>query len=288
MKMLNLSKLFILLFVSSVLFHSCTKDPLIDPTSEEYAEIISPEEEAALEQLSNIDLTDYAESATTRSNTCDIFICANFTGNGRYRVILPNGTIIFVNLNAQTVTINGFTFPLVNNQLCQNITVTGSSTANLGFKGTGSVTVTATVNGVTSTIFTAGVGTTAPVSVIQDVTLTCPPHDDTCELLICANFSGNGRYRVGLPNGTIIFVNLNAQTVTIGSATFPLINNQLCETITISGSSTADLAFKGTGSVEVEVTYPDGTVCEVFSAGVGTTAPVSSSQSVTLTCDPPC
>jgi len=238
-----------------------------------------------LAQLSNIDLSDSQTSATARNTTCDIEVCATFTGTGKYRVILPNGTIILVSLNNQTVTINGVTFPLVGNQLCQIITVPGTSTANLGFKGTGSVVVTATTNGVTTTIFQAGVGTTAPVSVTQDVTLTCPP---SCDLEICATFTGTGKYRVILPNGTIILVSLNNQTVTINGVTFPLIGNQLCETITIHGTSTANLGFKGTGSVEVTVTYPDGTDCVVFDAGVGTSTPVSVSQDVTLSCDPPC
>lgn len=290
MKMFNLSKLFVLFFLGTLLFQSCSKDALVEPSSEAYSEIMTPDLEETLMQLSNVDLTDFSESASTRNTTCEIIVCATFTGSGRYRVTLPNGTSVFVNLNLQTISINGVIFPLVGNQFCQTITVNHSSTANLAFRGTGSVVVTATVNGVTTTVFEAGVGTTLQVSVSEDVTLTCPADDGNCDLLICANFTGNGRYRVILPNGTSIFVNLNLQTVSINGVIFPLINNQLCEVITIptNGSATANLGFRGTGSVVVTVTYPDGTSCDVFDAGVGTPFQVSVSEDVTLSCDPPC
>ncbi len=299
MKTLNFLKLFVFLTLSATLFNSCTKDPILTSDQDEFSQISLEEAGFSADDIlffNSIETkagegtnTQNSETASTRNSFCDIEICATFTGTGRYRVILPNGTTIFVNLNTQTVIINGNSFPLINNQLCEVISVPGTATANLGFKGTGSVIVTATYlpNGPTAIIFQAGVGNPNPVAVSQDVTLDCP--DVTCEIDICATFTGTGRYRVILPNGTTIFVNLNAQTVTINGVSFPLINNQLCQDdIPFTGISTANLGFKGTGSVTTTATWPDGTVCTIFQAGVGNPNPVAISQDVTISCDPPC
>ena len=206
------------------------------------------------------------ETAATR-NLCNILISAQFSGNGRYRVELPNGTTIFANLTAQTITINGNPVPW-QNPFEATIPVNMSSTAALGFKGTGQVIVTATVqpNGTPTQVFSAGVGTTNLVTVSQNVTLTCPTITP-CQVKIEATFTGNGRYRVILPNGTQIFANLNNQTVTINGVSVPW-SNPLMAMITLNGSSTANLGFKGTGSVSVTATWPDGTVCTIFEAGV--------------------
>jgi len=59
----------------------------------------------------------------------------------------------------------------------------------------------------------------------------------------------------------------------------------------MSGASfpvTANVGFRGTGSVVISGTWPGGTQCDVFSAGVGTIAGVSVRDQITLDCDAPC
>ena len=232
---------------------------------------------------------------------CDVEICATFTGTGQYRLSLPGGTSVGVNLFTQTVTINsatnGFsTFPLVNNQLCQVLPFSGPITANVGFRGTGSVVISGTwPDGTQCDVFSAGVGTNALVSVTDQITLDCnaPCPPGSCNVEICATFTGTGEYRLSLPGGTTVGVNLFTQTVTINSATngfstFPLVNNQLCQVLPFNGPITANVGFRGTGSVIISGTWAGGIQCDVFSAGVGTNALVSVSDQITLDCDPPC
>ena len=207
---------------------------------------------------------------------------------------LPNGTILFFRLSAafgNSVSFNGGPFvPFLGNQFCTpGIMVSGSATANLGFRGTGQVETFATLTpgGTPDLIFSAGVGTTAIVSVSQDVTLTCPP--DECEVEICANFSGTGRYRVTLPNGTTLFYTFNSFGYTVSVNNGPpspfIFGNQVCATISIPiGSSvTANLAFRGTGSVTTTADWDNSPPCVIFSE-----SNTSTSSDITLSCAPVC
>jgi len=172
-----------------------------------------------------------------------------------------------------------------------------SATAQLAFKGFGAVVTTATwPDGTSCEIFSAGVGTTLGVSKVEDVTLDCdPPCGPTCTIEICATITPNTTntypdiYIVTLPNGDQVKVQNGVVTLPDGT-TVPLINNQFCADIEIpvGGSETAQLGFKGFGAVVTTATWPDGTSCVIFSAGVGTTQGISKVEDVTLECDPPC
>lgn len=301
MKNLHMFRLFAFLFITSTIFNACTKDSLIEPitTEEQSLEILLAENGFSDEDIiffseiiteaGDVVETGDVEVAATRAN-CEYEICANFSGTGRYRVILPNGTVIFFSLSpfGNSVSFNGGPFTsFVGNQFCTaGIFVNGSATANLAFKGTGSVFTTAQVvpGGAVNTIFSA-----SNTSTSQDVTLTCPPDND-CEVEICANFQGTGKYRVQLPNGTTLLYEFNQSGYTVsvngGPASSLILGNQVCETIQISqGTSfTANLAFKGTGSVLTTAQWSNSQPCTIFSEQ----GPISTSTNVTLNCNPVC
>ncbi len=310
MKNLHLFRLFAFLLVTSTIFNACTKDSLIDDTT--------PTEEQSLEALlaengfSDEDIIFFSEISTeagevieagdvevaTTRNDCEFEVCANFQGTGRYRVILPNGNVIFFRLSplGNSVSFNGSPFtPFPGNQFCIDIDVNMTSTANLAFRGTGQVVTTAQVQpgGPTSIIFTAGVGTNQLVSVSQDVTLTCPPTSLTCDVEICANFQGTGKYRVILPNGTTIIYTFNQFGYTVSVNNGPpsglIPGNQVCETIQIpiGTSFTANLGFKGSGQVITTAEWSNSPPCQIFSGGVNQ-GPTSTTLDVTLTCNPVC
>ncbi len=302
MKNLHLFRLFAFLLVTSTIFNACTKDALIDDTT--------PTEEQSLEALlsengfSDEDIAFFAqveteagelvetgevEVAATR-NSCQYEICANFTGNGRYRVILPNGTVLFFRLDAtfgNSVSFNGGPFvPFPGNQFCSTINVNMSATANLAYRGFGTVTTTAQLlpGGPVNTIFSA----VGPISTSQDVTLTCPPVDE-CKIEFCANFSGTGRYRVELPNGTVLFYVFNPLGYTVsvngGPASAFIPGNQVCQVVVIPVGTnfTANLAFRGTGGVTTTAEWTNSGPCVIFSA-----SNTSTSQDITLNCNPVC
>ena len=276
---------FIVIFLSILtIFNSCTKEPIQD----EFEQITLGEE-----GFTNSDIDINVETADAR-NLCQIEVCATFTGSGEYRVGLPNGSTISVDLDNQIIILNGPNGPQQfpwSNPFCATIPVNMSSMAQLGFKGTGSVVVTAQVlpNGPVNTIFSAGVGTNNLVVVEQNVTLNCPPTPVTCNVEVCATFDGDGKYVVELPNGATIAVNLTDQEIFFinpsgGVQQLPWAN-PFCAVIPINGSSTAQLAFEGTGSVVVtSQVLPGGPVNTIFSAGVGTNNSVSVEQVVTLSC----
>jgi hypothetical protein len=310
MKNLNFIKLFAFLFITSTIFNACTKDSLVDEvtiTEEQSLEALltengfSDEDIAFFTQIEteagDVEVSGDVEVASTRS-ACEFEVCANFQGTGRYRVILPNGTIIFFRLSplGNTVSFNGSPFvPFAGNQFCSTIDVNMSATANLGFRGTGQVITTAQVlpSGAVNTIFSAGVGTTSLVSVAVDVVLTCPPVPLTCDVEICANFEGTGIYRVILPNGTTLLYRFNQFGYTLsvngGPASGFIPGNEVCETIQIPfGSSfTAELGFKGPGQVITTADWINSPPCVIFSGGVNQ-GPTSITQDVTLTCNPVC
>ncbi len=298
MKNLHLFRLFAFLLVTSTIFNACTKDALIDdtaPTEEQSLEALLSENGFSDEDIaffSNIETEagtaiGDVEVAATR-NACQYEICANFTGSGRYRVVLPNGTVLFFRLSnfGNSVSFNGGPFvPFQGNQFCQTINVNMSSTANLAYKGTGSVMTTAQLlpSGPVNTIFSVSNG-----SDIQDVTLTCP--DDECSIEICANFQGTGKYRVQIPNGTTLLYSFNpfGYTVSVngGPASGFIPGNQVCETIVIPQGTnfTANIAFKGTGSVLTTAEWLGASPpCTIFSA-----SNTSTTTSITLSCDPVC
>ena len=304
MKNLNFFRLFAFLLITSTIFNSCTKDSLIDDvtlTEEQSLEALLSENGFSEEDIAffseitteagEVIEIDGAEVATTRSN-CDFEICANFQGSGRYRVILPNGTTLFFRLSpfGNAVSFNGGPFALfAGNQFCTTITVNGTATANLAFRGTGQVITTAEPipsTGLIAIIFTAGVGQTAPVSVSQDVTLTCP----ACDVEICANFSGFGTYRVVLPNGTTLVYRFtpNGYTLTVndGPPSGLIPGTQVCETIQIPQGTTftANLGFRGTGKVETTAEWDTGGPCIIFQE-IG---PITTQSDVSLTCTPTC
>jgi len=308
MKNLHFLRLFVFLLITSTIFNACTKDSLIDdatPTEEQTLEALLSENGFSEEDIvffssisteaGEIVESGDVEIATTRSS-CEYEICANFEGTGRYRVILPNGTVIFFRLSplGNQVSFNGSPFtPFQGNQFCATIDVNMSAVANLGFRGTGQVITTAQLlpNGPASIIFSAGVGTNQLVSVSEDVTLTCPPDD--CEVEICTNFQGTGKYRVILPNGTTLIYTFNQFGYTLSVNNGPqspfIPGNQVCETIQIpSGTSfTANLGFKGSGQVITTAEWDNSPPCQIFEGGVNQ-GPTSTSMDVTLTCDPVC
>ncbi len=315
MKNLHFLRLFAFLFITSTIFNACTKDSLIDDpiiteeiTEEQSLEVLLSENGFSEEDISfftsisteagQVVESGDVEVATTRMD-CEYEICANFSGTGRYRVILPNGVVIFFRLSpfGNQVSFNGGPFtPFPGNQFCTpGIMVNGSATANLAFRGTGQVETFATLTpgGTPTLIFSAGVGTTALVSVSEDVTLTCPPDDDFCDVEICANFEGTGRYRVGLPNGTVLIYDFNpfgyTVSVNFGPPSQFIPGNQVCETIQIpqGASFTANLGFKGSGSVVTTADWDNSPPCQIFSGGVNQ-GPTSTSTNVTLTCNPVC
>ncbi len=304
MKNLHLFRLFAFLLVISTIFNACTKDSLIEDTppteltEEQSLEALlaengfSDEEIAFFAQIETeageMVETGDVEVAATRS-FCDYEICANFTGTGRYRVILPNGTVIFFNLSplGNSVSFNGGPFvPFPGNQFCTTINVNMSATANLAFSGTGSVMTTAQLlpGGPVNTIFSA-----SNTDQKEDVTLTCPPVSLTCDIEICANFQGSGLYRVILPNGTVLRYTFNpfGYTVSIngGPPSGFIPGNQVCETITIPAvaSFVANLAFSGTGSVLTTAEWINGPICTIFSA-----SNTDQKEDVGLSCTPPC
>jgi hypothetical protein len=73
-----------------------------------------------------------------------------------------------------------------------------------------------------------------------------------------------------------------------GGAQVPLVDNTYCATLPFYGPATATLIFKGVGSVVTTGTWEDGTECEIFSAGVGTSNFVNIFEDITLSCEPPC
>ncbi len=310
MKNLHLFRLFAFLLVTSTIFNACTKDSLIDdttPTEEQSLEVLlaengfSDEDIVFFSQIETeagemVEAGD-VEVAATRSN-CQYEICANFQGTGRYRVILPNGNVIFFRLSpfGNQVSFNGgpFTF-FPGNQFCATIDVHGIAVANLAFRGTGQVITTAQLlpNGSVNTIFSAGVGTTQLVSVSEDVVLACLT-PAFCEVEICANFQGSGKYRVILPNGTTLIYTFSPFGYTVSVNNGPpsglIPGNQVCETIQIpfGQSFTANLGFKGTGQVITTADWDNSPPCVIFSGGVGQSGPTSNTQDVTLTCNPVC
>jgi len=310
MKNLHLFRLFAFLLVTSTIFNACTKDSLIDdttPTEEQTLEALLSENGFSDEDIiffseisteaGEVIETGDVEVAATRSN-CQFEICANFQGTGRYRVILPNGTVIFFRLSpfGNTVSFNGGPFtPFPGNQFCADIDVNMSAVANLAFRGTGQVVTTSQLlpSGPTSIIFTAGVGISSIVSVSQDVTLTCPPVSLTCGVEICANFEGTGKYRVQLPNGTVLIYEFNQFGYTVSVNNGPpspfIFGNQVCETIQIpiGTSVVANLGFKGSGSVVTTAEWDNSPPCQIFSGGVNQ-GPTSVQTDVTLTCNPVC
>jgi len=304
MKSLHFFRLFAFLLVFSTIFNACTKDSLLDDTTptelteEQSLEALLSENGFSEEDIAFFNsieteagtATGDVEVAATR-NSCQYEICANFTGTGRYRVILPNGTVLFFRLSpfGNSVSFNGGQFfPFPGNQYCATINVNMSATANLAFKGSGSVMTTAQLlpGGTPTTIFSVSNG-----SDIQDVTLTCPPDDpDTCQIEICGNFTGTGKYRVQIPNGTVFIYSFSpfGYTVSVngGPASGLIPGNQICETITIPVGTnfTAGLAFKGTGSILTTAEWiGNSQPCTIFSA-----SNTSTSTSVTLNCNPIC
>jgi len=189
MKNLHLFRLFAFLLIISTIFNACTKDSLVDDTTPtELTEEQSLEALLSENGFSDGDIaffnsieTDAGEMvegdlevAATR-NDCEYEVCANFAGTGQYRVILPNGTVIFFNLSpaGNTASFNGSPFfPIPGNQFCVTIDVNMSATANLAFTGTGSVTTTAQLlpGGPVNTIFSA-----SNIDQKEDIALSCTP-----------------------------------------------------------------------------------------------------------------
>ena len=308
MKNLNFFRLFAFLLITSTIFNACTKDSLVDEvtiTEEQSLEALLTENGFSEEDIAffseiateagDVTVDGDVEVATTRSS-CEYEVCANFQGTGRYRVILPNGTIIFFRLSplGNSVSFNGSPFvPFAGNQFCSTIDVNMSAVANLAFRGTGQVLTTAELlpsSGLIAIIFTAGVGQTAPVSISQDVTLTCPLPPPNCEIEICANFQGTGTYRVIIPNGTVLLYRFNnfGYTVSVngGPASSFILGNQVCETILVPQGTTvtANLGFRGTGKVTTTAKWENSPACIIFNES----GPITIQTDISLTCDPVC
>jgi len=115
-----------------------------------------------------------------------------------------------------------------------------------------------------------------------------------CEIEICVVITPNTTnnypdiYIVEIPGfGDIVIQN---GLVNIpGQPPFPLpANGEVCADIPVYGSIAATVAFKGYGAAVTTATWEDGTACEIFSVGVGTTTGMSDVQDIVLTCDPIC
>lgn len=285
MKTLKLLKYLLLIAFGTTLFFSCSKD------------------EAEENELKTIETT-----IEKRAPDCEVEICVvitdNTTGNGYQDIYIAEipgyGDIViqsgFVNLPGQAP------FPLApNGEFCAFIPIMGSATATLNFKGYGAAVVTATWdNGTSCEIFSVGVGTNAGMSDTQDITLECDPicAPATCIVKICAeitpNTTGNNYpdiYIVTLPNNAGQIIIQNGIVNIPGVPPFPLDpSGVFCAEldVPVGGSLTANLAFKGYGSVETTGYWDNGTDCLLFSVGVGTQSGQSDEQDITLTCDPPC
>lgn len=229
---------------------------------------------------------------------CYVNVCLELdnAGSDFFKVTVPGvGLIQFI--NGIVITPNG-TFPFAGGEFCIDLPVfNGGSTAQLQFFGFGSAVVTFTYPDLLECeVFSAGVGISTLVNKKMDVLLACEgdcgPMPEFCEIEICANFSpasDDDIYQVTLASGDQITIQGGVVTIP-GGQQFPYNGVQFCAIIEIEvgTTQTANLAFKGVGSVFTTIEYSDGGFCTVFSAGQGTWLPVKKSQNVTLGCDPIC
>ena len=223
---------------------------------------------------------------------CITFIPGDVTDN--YTLLLP--TVGSVTIANGVVTLpSGCQFPLPDDgTFCTTLPIFAPVTATVIYNGTGSVEIDATYeDGTVCTIFSAGVNSELELHIIEEVTLSCdpvcPPIPD-CYVKVCLDFidAGNDLFRVTIPNVGIVQFN-GGQILLPDGSTIPNPGGTFCIDLPVfNGGSTAELFFFGQGSAVVNVTYPDLLVCEVFSAGLGTSQTVSHKEDVTLTCEGPC
>jgi len=254
--------------------------------------------DAPLNEGGEFELT--CESPCPPPPECFVEACITFIeGDPSDNYLLELPTVGTVSISNGTVTINTATFqqfPLpADGTFCVNLPIFNPVTALVTYNGTGSVVITGTwPDSTTCTIFSVGECTSDPIHVIQEpVELSCEPPCPAplCEIEACITFiegDPSDNYLLQLP--TVGNVSIANGIVTLpNGCTFPLpADGTFCTTLPIFAPVTATVIYNGTGSVEINATYENGTECTIFSAGVNSQLNLHVIEDVTLSCEPEC
>ncbi|MEM9548935.1 MAG: hypothetical protein AAGA77_23315 [Bacteroidota bacterium] len=293
MKTLNYLKYFLFVVFGAALIISCSKDDSADELINSSGEI----------ELRNNDSDSIDPDAD-----CFVKLCLDIipnTANPQFTDIITvtvGNDVWSISNNVVTLP-NGSTTSVINNQYCFSIPVSAVTSVVVFFHGYGGVKVTGSWNNGDTfcDLYKAQWPGTfkAPLNVQEELNLTCEapcPQPPLCEIDLCVTFIEGDpadNYNVDLPNGGGSVTISNGQVTIItpaGIQQFPLPpDGVVCATVPLTTpSSTATISFNGTGSAVLQGTWPDGTTCELFSAGVCDPTFVHPVEDVTLTCDAPC
>lgn len=293
MKTLNFIKYLFLVVLGATLMFSCSDEEFSEENLKNGNTIETRNEEYSFDD----DFEEYAE--------CFVKLCVDIKpSNNQFFTDITTITVgndVWTISNGIVTLPNGATTNVINNQYCFSIPVTAVTNVLVEFHGYGGIEVTGSWDGGQTFCPLYDVewpGTfKAPINAAEELELTCdqpcPPQPE-CFVDICITFlegDVTDNYTLILPTvGTVTIANGVVTVNTVNSdTTFNLPpDGTYCVTVPVFNPVTATVIYNGTGSVEINATYSNGTECTIFSAGVNSELDLHVIEEVSISCDAEC